>query len=115
MGIKGGCESAVHAVREFTTIIGESGKNEQVILKLDVKNAYNSVHRSTVLEEIYKRCPEIYPLVWQSYSTTMPLFIGDTVIESQTGVQQGDPLGPLCFALAIDPIIRPLESDVNLW
>ena len=30
-------------------------------------------------------------------------------------MQQGDPLGPLCFALAIDPVIQSLQSSINLW
>ena len=116
VGIDGGCESSVHAVRQYVQIVGEHPElTNYSLLKMDIKNAFNSIHRKAVLDEVYKRCPEIYKLVWQSYSAQTPLFIGDTVIWSRTGVQQGDPLGPLCFSLAIDPIIQPLKSPINLW
>ena len=48
-----------------------------IILKIDVKNAYNTVHREVVLKAVWRRCPEIYPLVWQNYGSATPLFIGD--------------------------------------
>ena len=62
-----------------------------------------------------KRCPDILPLVLLAYSSPTPLFNGTTVISSETGAQQGDPLGPLLFALAIDPIIRSMQSELNIW
>ncbi|XP_029657785.1 uncharacterized protein LOC115232047 [Octopus sinensis] len=36
-------------------------------------------------------------------------------VRSRTGVQQGDPLGPLLFALAIDEAVRSILSPFNLW
>ena len=50
-----------------------------------------------------------------SYSAPTPLSFGDTVITSARGVQQGDPIGPLAFALAIDPIIQVVNSPLNVW
>jgi hypothetical protein len=43
------------------------------------------------------------------------LITADFNILSATGVQQGDPLGPLLFALAIDNIARSVESPFNVW
>ena len=43
-GSKGGCEAAVHALSTYLN----SGKGE-VILKVDIKNAFNSVNRDTLL------------------------------------------------------------------
>ena len=34
---------------------------------------------------------------------------------SMTGVQQGDPLGSLAFVLIIDPVIRAVSSELNVW
>ena len=116
VGVKGGCESAVHAIRDLV----ESASSEiptanQMLLKVDVKNAFNTVHREAVFAVVKRQCPEIFKIVHQAYSSRTPLYIGNTLIPSQTGVQQGDPLGPLCFALSIDPIIRTLKSPLNLW
>jgi hypothetical protein len=34
---------------------------------------------------------------------------------SETGVQQGDPLGPLLFCLTLHPVIKSLKSEFNVW
>ena len=48
------------------------------------------------------------------------LFIGDHTIKSSCGVQQGDPLGPLLFAIAIHPLVLRIQSEcpallLNKW
>ena len=32
-----------------------------------------------------------------------------------TDVHQGDPLGSLAFALTIDPVVRAVSSELNVW
>ena len=54
------------------------------------------------------------------YGTQLILHFGDYTILSQCGVQQGDPLGPLAFALAFHPIVEKIQSEVttlniNAW
>ena len=80
-----------------------------------MKNAFNTVFRQAVLQQVKNRCPEIFPIMALSYTKPTPLYIGSEVIRSQTGVQQGDPLGSLGFALAVDPIIRSLDTPFNEW
>ena len=96
IGISGGCESAVHAARQYICLTNSN--SDDVILKVDVKNAYNSIHRCVVLKEIKERCPEIYPLAYQSYSESTPLYIGETMIVTNRSTA-GRPLGPIgiCF------------------
>ena len=36
---------------------------------------------------------------------------GSRTIASESGVQQGDPLGPLLFALALQPVLRELATS----
>ena len=115
VGVKHGCEAAVHATREYISLQAHLDSSQQVLVKIDVQNAFNCVRRDKLLEQIRVRCPEIYCLAWQSYHSPTPLYIGETSIESCSGVQQGDPLGPLAFALAIDGCARPVQSPLNLW
>ena len=113
-GISGGCEGAVHAARSF--FHDTSSSVPHIDVKLDVRNAFNSVRRDHILEVCMKRCPLIFKLVHQAYSGPSILVAGSSsTISSSTGVQQGDPLGPLLFALAIDEITRSVSSPLNVW
>ncbi|KAL0860637.1 hypothetical protein ABMA27_009987 [Loxostege sticticalis] len=109
-GSKGGCEAAVHACRTYL-----QNSNNKIIIKLDVKNAFNSVDRNTMLSEVKKVAPNIYPYIWQCYSCPSNLLYQSHTILSSVGCQQGDPLGPAIFSLAIHPIISELTSKFNVW
>jgi len=43
------------------------------------------------------------------------LFHGHFRLDSAIGVQQGDPLGPALFALAIHRVTSEVKSDLNAW
>ncbi|KAK3880597.1 hypothetical protein Pcinc_014918 [Petrolisthes cinctipes] len=92
-----GCEAAVHAVREFTTTY--DGHHEHIIVKVDMANAFNSISRKTVLEEVICRFPAAMPMVSQAYSQSTPIKLGSVHLWSRQGVQYGDPMGPLLFTL----------------
>lgn len=108
-GSKGGCEAAIHACRTFL-----HSSESKVLLKVDVKNAFNTVSRGPLLAEIQKNSPDIYPYLWQCYSSPTNLMYKSYYILS-VGCQQGDPLGPAVFSLAIHPIISELNSKFNVW
>ncbi|CAK1589334.1 unnamed protein product [Parnassius mnemosyne] len=109
-GTRGGCEAAVHSVRTFLT-----NSDADVLVKVDLRNAFNSIDRVTLLKEVANNTPEIYHYVWQCYSQNTNLFYENHVIDSAVGVQQGDPLGPALFSLGIQPIISNLKSKLNVW
>ena len=114
VGTRLGCEAAVHAAREFMSKVTDDSP-PSVFVKVDVRNAFNSVRRDIMLKAIYNRCPETYRLAFQAYSAPTPLHIGDYTIPSRCGVQQGDPLGPVGFSLAIDDCARSMKSLLNVW
>ena len=112
-GTPGGCEAAVHATRRF--LENSTDTNPRIVLKIDYKNAFNSIRRDTLLSIIQNHYPEIYPFIWQCYSTPSALLFGDHIIQSSSGVQQGDPLGPALFSLSLQPLVDSLSSELNIW
>ncbi|KAF2884151.1 hypothetical protein ILUMI_22040 [Ignelater luminosus] len=107
-----GCEAAIHAVRTFANAPKNVGK---VLLEIDYKNAFNSVERDVMIQEVSKKTPSLFPFLWQCYSFSADLLFGNQVIPSLVGVQQGDPAGPMIFSLAIQPIIDELKSELNVF
>uniref|UniRef100_A0A1X7SSY7 Reverse transcriptase domain-containing protein n=1 Tax=Amphimedon queenslandica TaxID=400682 RepID=A0A1X7SSY7_AMPQE len=105
-GVKGGIEAAVHAARLFLNQMPPV----EAFVKLDFKNAFNSINRDNMLSSVLSLCPSLYPLVYSSYSSPSSLFWGNEVIPSAEGVQQGDPLGPLLFCLSLHRFLRRLNS-----
>ncbi|KAJ0183176.1 hypothetical protein K1T71_001152 [Dendrolimus kikuchii] len=109
-GVKGGCEAAVHSLRTFA-----SRDCCQALLKVDVKNAFNSVNRATLLAQVRDKSPRIFNFIHQCYCDKSILMYQNHKVFSETGCQQGDPLGPAIFSLAIHPIIEKLNSKFNVW
>lgn len=109
--VRGGCEAAVHAARIFL----ECNDDAEIFIKVDVRNAFNSVFRSKMLQIVKEKFPRIYPNIFQCYANHSSLFFGDWKIDSATGCQQGDPLGPPLFCLVINECIQHLSSELNLW
>jgi len=111
VGTLRGSEAAVHATCSFMA----QTQGEKVLLKLDVRNAFNSIRLNTVLQAAQTHLPEIYPFIWDCYSSKSSLFHGDFCFHSATGVQQGGPPGPALFALAIHGVTSEVKSDLNVW
>ena len=110
-----GAEAAAHSARLYLSNL----PSDQVLLKLDFKNAFNSVRRDKMLEAIEEFAPELFffffPYLFSCYSSSSSLYFNDTVICSSVWIQQGDPLGPLLFCLVIHPLILQLKSEFRLF
>ena len=109
VGVKGGAEKAVHTVRAWMQ--RNSSSSQKVLVKLDFANAFNCVSRQVALREVAAKFPGLARFATWCYQMPSSLRFGSFTLESQTGVQQGDPLGPLLFAAAIHPLASTLRAQ----
>ena len=110
VGCKAGTERVVHMVRRVWRAKHSSGPGGReapdfVLLKVDLENAFNKVSRNTMLEAVSAFAPELLAWVGFLYGARSVLWFGHLKVDSEQGVQQGDPLGPLLFALVMSLII----------
>ena len=91
--MKGGLEAAVHTTRRYFEL--NEDDHSKIAVKLDFKNAFNSVRRDTMLAIVAKVAPTIYDFCKNVCSIQPVLNFHSNEIRSATGMQQGDPLGSL--------------------
>ena len=78
------------------------------------KNAFNSINRATMLENIKRTCPAVYTYAFNCYAVHARLFvIGGLEIRSQEGTTQGDPTAMAFYALGMMPFLWKLKSSNN--
>lgn len=112
LGIPRGAEAAAHALRRY---VADNSKSGKVVLKVDFRNAFNSISRSHILNLVHKHFPEVYSYVYSAYANPSTLFWESETISSAYGVQQGDPIGPFLFCLGIHGTVVDLKSEINTW
>ena len=115
VGVRGGAEAIAHAVSEAVKVHPSSW-----VLQADLVNAYNSVDRGFVLEEVATHFPECFAWVKSCYGNHSWLKFGESVIMSATGLHQGDPLAGLLFCLVLKVIVDAIEEELpnlilNAW
>ena len=110
VGCPGGVEVVAHSLRD--TIQRHQG-SDLALLKIDFRNAFNEISRAHFVSETCKRFP--FMSAWTEWcygAPTMLLYDHKHIIESECGVQQGDPLGPLYFCCGIMMLVNEID-DLN--
>jgi len=100
------CEVVAMGVQAHVDVL--YGSTGWLLQQVDLKNAFNSIHRPAILGALEQRCPAILPWVRQA-SQPQLLLVGREVIWSTRGVQQGDPLGPFLFAAGIQADLDTIQ------
>ena len=108
-GIEAGIEASIHAMAR----IFNSERCEAVIL-VDAENAFNRLNRKTSLQNIRHICPPLFQFLNNTYKEPAKLHLGDgTVIMSEEGATQGDPLAMQMYAVSSRKIIDSLDANTE--
>uniref|UniRef100_A0A3Q2XM41 Reverse transcriptase domain-containing protein n=1 Tax=Hippocampus comes TaxID=109280 RepID=A0A3Q2XM41_HIPCM len=103
--------------RQRGFLVDANGKKPLAVLFIDFAKAFDSVTHDHILSSPRKRGVDrhIWGLIKNAYvRCTTKIYCGkDTseTIQMQVGVKQGDPMSPLLFNLAKDPLIQYLEDS----
>eukprot|EP00731_Ephydatia_muelleri_P022126 Em0014g717a len=106
---KAGAEKIVHSVRRCIEDNWLNG--DFVVFKVDMLNGFNMVSKQAVLDECATFFPELLPWVSWCYGSHSSLWHPMGRVSSQSGVQQGDPLGPMLLALVLHKLVTSIEVD----
>ena len=117
VAVKNGVETVSWSVRVYA----DQALENDCIYQNDAKNAFNTIGRDPIRELLSLYFPQFLPFFDLCYSRFGQLRIWREDlrewhwIDSCTGVQQGDPLGPFLFCLALQPVLRELCIRFPGW
>ena len=117
VGVSGGVEIVVHAATHFLHSLDDYPEN--ILLALDVKNAFNSVDRRAIREQICTHFPSLLQYFDWTYGAPTKLYDGKGVylFDSCCGVKQGDSMSAFWFSLATLPTLKEVKElypEVNV-
>jgi hypothetical protein len=116
--ISGGLEILIHTVRAILEL-----KENWLCVKTDIENAYNSISREQIFNELQSKLPELTPFVSYSIGKSNSIVYNDSKegitfkVEMSSGVCQGDPISESLFNItqaARLKAIRDLHPEIIL-
>ena len=93
---QGVLETAIHVTHLYIT--QHASDSSLGLLKIDMKNAFNECSHSAFFSRIADDFPENSNWVRWCYSQPAKLRFGSRRVLASSGVQKGNPLGPLLFS-----------------
>eukprot|EP00177_Eucheuma_denticulatum_P004932 GFKZ01008957.1.p1 GENE.GFKZ01008957.1~~GFKZ01008957.1.p1 ORF type:complete len:128 (-),score=8.46 GFKZ01008957.1:221-559(-) len=97
-------DASVRALRERVYMLA-SAPAQHLLIRVDASNAFNDIEMRSILEAVVPHLPRAAQWVYTLYGLPGIPKIGKRDHRSQTGTQQGYPLGMLLFSLALQPVL----------
>ena len=103
-------QAAILCVKSWLERLGQ----DEMILKVDVANAYNTISREACPAGVKQFCPDILRWAHWCLDGGSRVYHADQVIKCTTGVQQGDSLVPVLFSVGLHGVLERLQADAPL-
>jgi hypothetical protein len=115
VGCPNGTDTIIHGIASTM----ESLLDDECILQIDFKNAFNMVDRKSYMNLVNIHFPLLSNIVHYLYEAHSYLIVGPQIhLRSSSGVQQGCPLAAFLFALVLKDLISniiPHSLKFNKW
>ncbi|CAE8581495.1 unnamed protein product [Polarella glacialis] len=103
-----GVDAAIHSCRAWPQ--REHGILNKGMAQPGFGNAFNCIDQNAALQQVRLHFPELAHWAQWCYAEHYDVLFGTHTLRSAAGIQQGDPLGPLIFSAAIQPLTAELKQ-----